>query len=245
MQFIVDNYIWFIAGGVVLLMAIIGFFADRTDFGRKEFQKRLKEPKEKTKDSSKKETSKKGKVEEVTKGEVPIKIPDDALVDDVVNEENDNLITEDLFQVLPTETTHESIAIDNNDLYKPLQSDEQVNHEDLYKPLQSDEQVNHEDLYKPLQSDEQVNHEDLYKPLQSNEQVNHEDLYQPLQSDEQVNHEDLYQPLQSDEQVSYSNDLFKPLEDTSKSTSNETDNNFVQSDDMNNTVDSEEDIWKF
>ena len=41
-------------------------FADRTDFGRKEFQKRLKEPKEKNKDS-KKETSKKGKVEEVTK----------------------------------------------------------------------------------------------------------------------------------------------------------------------------------
>ena len=199
MQFIVDNYIWFIVGGVVLLMAIIGFFADRTDFGRKEFQKRLKEPKEKNKDS-KKETSKKGKVEEVIKEEVPIRIPDDALVDDVVNEENDNLITEDLFQVLPTETTHESIAIDNNDLYKPLQSDEQVNHEDLY---------------------------------------------QPLQSDEQVNHEDLYQPLQSDEQVSYSNDLFKPLEDTSKSTSNETDNNFVQSDDMNNTVDSEEDIWKF
>ena len=184
MQFIVDNYIWFIVGGVVLLMAIIGFFADRTDFGRKEFQKRLKEPKEKNKDS-KKETSKKGKVEEVTKEEVPIRIPDDALVDDVVNEENDNLITEDLFQVLPTETTHESIAIDNNDLYKPLQSDEQVNHEDLY------------------------------------------------------------QPLQSDEQVSYSNDLFKPLEDTSESTSNETDNNFVQSDDLNNTVDSEEDIWKF
>ena len=199
MQFIVDNYIWFIVGGVVLLMAIIGFFADRTDFGRKEFQKRLKEPKEKNKDS-KKETSKKGKVEEVIKEEVPIRIPDDALVDDVVNEENDNLITEDLFQVLPTETTHESIAIDNNDLYKPLQSDEQVNHEDLY---------------------------------------------QPLQNDEQVNHEDLYQPLQSDEQVSYSNDLFKPLGDTSESTSNETDNNFVQSDDMNNTVDSEEDIWKF
>lgn len=231
MQFIVDNYIWFIAGGVVLLMAIIGFFADRTDFGRKEFQKRLKEPKEKTKDSSKKETSKKGKVEEVTKGEVPIKIPDDALVDDVVNEENDNLITEDLFQVLPTETIHESIAVDNDeDLYKPLQN----NNEYFETPLESEQHVNNnEDLYQPLQSDEQ--------------QINNsEDLYQPLQSDEQVNSEDLYQPLQSDEQVSYSNDLFKPLEDTPKSTSNEVDNNgFVQSDDMNNKVDSEEDIWKF
>ena len=182
----------------------------------KVFQKRLKEPKEKTKDSSKKETSKKGKVEEVTKGEVPIKIPDDALVDDVVNEENDNLITEDLFQVLPTETTHESIAVDND--------------EDLYKPLQN----NNEYFETPLESEQHVN--------------NNEDLYQPLQSDEQQinNSEDLYQPLQSDEQVSYSNDLFKPLEDTPKSTSNEVDNNgFVQSDDMNNKVDSEEDIWKF
>lgn len=198
MQFIVDNYIWFIVGGVVLLMAIIGFFADRTDFGRKEFQKRLKEPKEKSKDS-KKETSKKGKVEEVIKEEVPIKIPDDALVDDVVNEENDNLITEDLFQVLPTETTHESIAIDND--------------EDLYKPLQS----NDEYFEAPLESEQQVN-----------------------------NNEDLYQPLQSDEQVSYSDDLFSPLGDVSNPASNEADNNgFVQSDDMNNQVDSEEDVWKF
>lgn len=215
MQFIVDNYIWFIVGGVVLLMAIIGYFADRTDFGRKEFQKRLKEPKEKNKDS-KKETSKKGKVEEVIKEEVPIKIPDDALVDDVVNEENDNLITEDLFQVLPTETTHESIAIDND--------------EDLYKPLQS----NDEYFETPLESEQQVN--------------NNEDLYQPLQSDEQQinNSEDLYQPLQSDEQVSYSDDLFSPLGDVSNPASNEVDNNgFVQSDDMNNQVDSEEDVWKF
>ena len=213
MQFVADNYIWFIVGGVVILMAIIGYFADRTDFGRKEFQKRLKEPKEK---NTKKENTKKEKVEDVV-SEVPIKIPDDASVDDVVSEEKDNLVTEDLFQTLPTETTYEDISV-NNDLYQPLQNSEQVN-EDLYQPLQSSEQAN-EDLYQPLQSSEQVT-EDLYAPLQNSEQVN-EDLYQPLQSSEQV-----------------SNDLFSPLENT-----NSTDDT-TQFDNTNNPVDSEEDIWKF
>ena len=35
MDFIVDNYIWFIVIGVVILMAVIGYIADKTDFGRK------------------------------------------------------------------------------------------------------------------------------------------------------------------------------------------------------------------
>lgn len=35
MDFITENYIWFIVGGVVVLMAIIGYIADKTDFGRK------------------------------------------------------------------------------------------------------------------------------------------------------------------------------------------------------------------
>ena len=35
MEFIVDNLVWFIAGGVVILMTIIGYFAEKTDFGKK------------------------------------------------------------------------------------------------------------------------------------------------------------------------------------------------------------------
>ena len=35
MEFIMDNYIWFIVGGIVILMAVIGYFADKSDFGRK------------------------------------------------------------------------------------------------------------------------------------------------------------------------------------------------------------------
>ena len=32
LQFITANYIWFIIGAIVLLMTIIGFIADKTDF---------------------------------------------------------------------------------------------------------------------------------------------------------------------------------------------------------------------
>ena len=34
MDFIVQNYVWFIVGGIIILMAIIGYIADKTDFGR-------------------------------------------------------------------------------------------------------------------------------------------------------------------------------------------------------------------
>lgn len=35
MDFIVDNYLWFAIGGIAILMIIIGYFAEKTDFGRK------------------------------------------------------------------------------------------------------------------------------------------------------------------------------------------------------------------
>lgn len=35
MEFIMDNIVWFIVGLVVLLMTLIGYFAEKTDFGRK------------------------------------------------------------------------------------------------------------------------------------------------------------------------------------------------------------------
>ena len=35
MDFLLDNYVWFICGGVIAIMTIIGYFAEKTDFGRK------------------------------------------------------------------------------------------------------------------------------------------------------------------------------------------------------------------
>ena len=43
MDFIVDNYFWFIVGGILILMIIIGYIAEKTDFGRKPFKEK-KEP---------------------------------------------------------------------------------------------------------------------------------------------------------------------------------------------------------
>lgn len=34
MEFVVDNYLWFLIGGIVLLMIIIGYFAEKTNFGK-------------------------------------------------------------------------------------------------------------------------------------------------------------------------------------------------------------------
>lgn len=35
MAFVTENYLWFIVGGIVILMIIIGYFAEKTNFGRK------------------------------------------------------------------------------------------------------------------------------------------------------------------------------------------------------------------
>ena len=48
MDFIVENYVWFIIGGITILMAVVGYIADITDFGRKKLKdKEVKEVKEK------------------------------------------------------------------------------------------------------------------------------------------------------------------------------------------------------
>ena len=48
MDFIIDNYLWFVIGGIALLMIIIGYFAEKTDFGKKPLSE--KKPKEKVKE---------------------------------------------------------------------------------------------------------------------------------------------------------------------------------------------------
>lgn len=46
MDFVNENVIWFIVGGTILFMALIGFIAEKTDFGRK--PKKVKEEKNET-----------------------------------------------------------------------------------------------------------------------------------------------------------------------------------------------------
>ena len=55
MDFIIDNYLWFIIGGVAIIMIIIGYFAEKTDFGRKPLRSEKK--KEEVKEPEQVQTS--------------------------------------------------------------------------------------------------------------------------------------------------------------------------------------------
>ena len=73
MDFIADNYVWFIIVGIIILMAVIGYFADKTDFGRKvkteKPEKNVEKIKKKKNKKEKKEKDKKpNKIEVDAKG---------------------------------------------------------------------------------------------------------------------------------------------------------------------------------
>lgn len=68
MDFIVDNYIWFIVAGIIILMAVIGYIADKTDFGRKGKDEDTKEKKVEKPKKEKKVKEKKEKIKVEAKG---------------------------------------------------------------------------------------------------------------------------------------------------------------------------------
>lgn len=115
MPFIVDNYIWFAVGGLVIIMAIIGYFADKTDFGRKNEEKKAKEPKPKKEKKAKKEDKKPEKIEVDAKG---------------IGELTQSMVTETPTEEAPME-----------DLYAPLEPlqettvQEETVDPSLYEPL--------------------------------------------------------------------------------------------------------------
>lgn len=45
LDFVIDNYIWFLVGGIVLIMTIIGYVAEKTEFGKKSKKNSKKETK--------------------------------------------------------------------------------------------------------------------------------------------------------------------------------------------------------
>ena len=57
MQFLMDNYIWFLVAGIIGLMTVIGYIAEKTDFGRKEIKREESKEKKVKKDVKKLEES--------------------------------------------------------------------------------------------------------------------------------------------------------------------------------------------
>ena len=113
MNFIAENYVWFIVIGVVILMAVIGYIADKTDFGRQ-------------KNNGKSIEKKPKKVKEV-KEKKPIKVEVDAkgindLNQDVIkNTSNDDYIpVENNNQNIVEQSTISNENIDQS-LFTPLE----------------------------------------------------------------------------------------------------------------------------
>ena len=97
-EFFVDNWLWFLLAGTVLLMTLIGYIAEKTDFGRKEIEKKEKPKKEK---KNKKEEIKEQVVEvekqEVVEPEVQISLA--TPIEEQTTQE-DNLTMEEVHEEL-------------------------------------------------------------------------------------------------------------------------------------------------
>ena len=105
MDFIVDNYVWFIGGGIVLLMIIIGYIAEKTDFGRKPFstKKANKEVKNEVKEETVEEVAETENTESpvegltdfvVEDGFADVEIPEDVVEEDNVVEPAEGTVEE-------------------------------------------------------------------------------------------------------------------------------------------------------
>lgn len=80
MQFLTDNLVWIIVVAVIIVMAIIGYFADKSGFGTAEFEKKAEEPKPKKEKKSKNKKVKE-QPEQITLPNKPI--------DEIINERAD------------------------------------------------------------------------------------------------------------------------------------------------------------
>ena len=104
MEFIKENIIWFGAGGAILLMTLIGYYAEKTDFGRnKDSDDTEKTPKKEKKKKDKKK--KKGKEDE----EADLNLPADN-----INKE-DNFV-EEIVPGLDAPLVEEINPVTNNEL---------------------------------------------------------------------------------------------------------------------------------
>lgn len=161
MDFIADNYIWAIIIVIVVLMAIVGYIADKTDFGRKEFAKRV------TPDKPKKEKTKKEKAKKAKKSEVVEELP-------VVSDESLN--NEVLDNVTEQEPSSNDLSFDS------IVSDDLVQNQSVDVPgLEEDIQLENVNSFD-LNNDSTM---DFNNGSEENEAID-QSLFEPLPSIDQV-----------------------------------------------------------
>ena len=181
-----DNYIWAIIIVIAVLMAVVGYIADKTDFGRKEFAKKVVKEKPVKEKVKKEKKSKKSKevVEELPIVEESIgfdsnenlfeetveqPLETENIETDSINQEYDNV--EDSFELVQPEITslpetevEENEVIDQS-LFEPLPSVDEVFAEPVApvveeQPVEMTEPVVNEETNLDVQSENQESSDD-------------------------------------------------------------------------------------
>lgn len=199
MDFIMDNYVWFIVIGVIVLMAIIGYFADKTDFGRKTKEEKSDKVEKVDKKKNKKEKNKK-----VTKIEIDAKGIDE-LSKDVANKKNKKSEVNDIIDNVNLEQPLEQPLTDVQDM--PLPTANETVDQSLFAPL-SDQPS--EVIDNTVNNETVVSEENANDINTINEVVNDEPESQPedLKNIEPATLPDI-EAKKKDEKVAEEEDIWK------------------------------------
>lgn len=133
MEFFVQNWIWFLVASIVILMTLIGYLAEKTDFGRRDIP---------SKENNKKGNNKKEIVEEtfkedIEKEEVKPEVQMTLATDSILEEETQGLeFDENRVEAKPEELEE---SFDNNEFEQP-QNEENIENQDLIEEVVSEEQ---------------------------------------------------------------------------------------------------------
>ena len=199
MDFIMDNYVWFIVIGVIVLMGIIGYFADKTDFGRKTKEEKSDKVEKVDKKKNKKEKNKK-----VTKIEIDAKGIDE-LSKDVANKKNKKSEVNDIIDNVNLEQPLEQPLTDVQDM--PLPTANETVDQSLFAPL-SDQPS--EVIDNTVNNETVVSEENTNDINTINEVVNDEPESQPedLKNIEPATLPDI-EDKKKDEKVAEEEDIWK------------------------------------
>lgn len=143
MEFIEENYIWLIIIAVIVVMTIIGYIADKTDFGKNKTEKVKKEKTKKEKKSKKEKQKETEKLNE-EEMELPIELPKD-----------DIDIAEDFPIDLDEENIEPAFNTDEMDLEKQNiepQVDETSNNE-IEEPIYAESTSEEPSVEEPISED--------------------------------------------------------------------------------------------
>lgn len=118
MEFFVENWLWFLVAAIIILMTLIGYIAEKTDFGRKDIPKREKVKKEKKAPKAKEELAE--VLEPEAKPEVQMSLATDSIFEEPVQtlEELDNTNVE------PEIMENLNVPFDNINIESPKAEEE-------------------------------------------------------------------------------------------------------------------------